>query len=578
MRRSASTHGSPNWPGFNMPEGRIDAGASLVSLLRATVAEHPDAIVAIDAGVSEPRSLTARALWQRVVALRQELAERGVGPDGCVAVWLPNWSDALVWQFAAAMLGAHVIGVNTRYNVEEVGHLLDRARPTVIAVAHEFVKLDLDVRLRKAASLCSGPLPSVAVVAGPHRAPATPEELGRYDIGAGAWVPAEPGAMDAVATTDAADFPDRLAVAFSTSGSTGQPKLATHTSRAAAGHALAVAAAGGWQRGDVTLCALPLSGVFAFVPALATLACGATCLLEPSFNADTIVADMARFGVTHVVGADDIVGRLVEAWKQQPCELPRWRRLLLADFNGRSAELAEWAERQFGLTASGVYGSSELFALTALWPATAPTPTRWRGGGQPASAHIEVRCADPDSGDVCAVGDTGELQFRGCNVVDAYLGAPELRAQQLTADGWFRSGDLGVMHDDGSFEYVCRAGDALRLKGFLVEPAEIEMRIAAHDAVEVVKVVGLRLPDGQTEAVAFVVLKAGTAPMGAGELTTWCARALARHKVPRSVHIIDEMPTTSGVNGTKIKTAELRLWAQQRETAQAAPQSPKGQS
>jgi fatty-acyl-CoA synthase len=83
-----------------------------------------------------------------------------------------------------------------------------------------------------------------------------------------------------------------------------------------------------WQRGDVTLCPLPLTGVFAFVPALATLACGATCLLESSFDADAIVADMARFGVTHVVGADDIVGRLVDAWKQQPCELPpsgiRW--------------------------------------------------------------------------------------------------------------------------------------------------------------------------------------------------------------------------------------------------------------
>jgi fatty-acyl-CoA synthase len=122
---------------------------------------------------------------------------------------------------------------------------------------------------------------------------------------------------------------------------------------------------------------------------------------------------------------------------------------------------------------------------------------------------------------------------------------------------------------DGCFEYVCRMGDALRLKGFLVEPAEIETRLAAHRVVDVVKVVGVRLPDGQMEAVAFVVLKPSTQAT-ADELRSWCAAGLAQHKVPRSVHIVDEMPTTSGVNGIKIRTAELRLWAQQREEQAAA--------
>jgi acyl-CoA synthetase (AMP-forming)/AMP-acid ligase II len=542
---------------------------TLMSLLLQTTRSQPDAVLAVDAGSPTPRIVTRADFWQRVCVLAGQLEQHGVGRGNCVAVWLPNWSDTLVWQFATAARGAHVIGINTRYNVEEVAHVLESARPVVLAIAYYFVGLDLDVRLRLAAQALKAPPPSVAVVCGPDGVQPDAAALRRFDVGAGAWAPVHGGATQQELVLPAGDSSDQLAVAFTTSGSTGKPKLAAHSSGAVAQHALAVVQAGGWAAGDVTLCALPLSGVFAFVPAMAAIASGGACLLIPAFQPEAIVAGMARFGVTHVVAADDVIGRLADAWRAAPCGLPKWRRLLIADFNGRSLELAEWAERQFGLVAGGVYGSSELFALTSLWPALVPPPRRWRGGGRTVSPAIRVRCADPETGAVLAPGESGELQFRGYNVVDAYLGAPALRARQFTHDGWFRSGDLGVMHADGAFEYVCRIGDALRLKGFLVEPAEIESHLAAHAAVQVAKVVGLRLADGATEAVAFVELRPGTEATP-DELRAWCARTLARHKVPRAVHIVDALPVTSGVNGIKIKTAQLREWAQERERASRA--------
>jgi acyl-CoA synthetase (AMP-forming)/AMP-acid ligase II len=543
---------------------------SMMKMLRDSVRRDPASLLAIDAGPPEARFVTREEFWRRVCALGAELGERGIGAGDCVAVWLPNWSDALVWQFAAVSVGAHVIGVNTRYNVDEVAHVLDSARPAVLAIAHDFVGLDLDARLRQAAAASQAKPPAVAVIGGPHAPAPNAVVLQRYDVGGGAWIPGRPQ-PSAVPEPALVDIPDALAVAFTTSGSTGKPKLAAHSSRAVAGHALACAQAGGWSAADVTLCALPLSGVFCFIPAMTAIATGGTCLLEPVFQPERIVADMARFGVTHVVAGDDVIERIAEAWKASPAPLERWRRLLFADFKGKSQELAAWAEGQFGLVASGVYGSSELFALTSLWPGHVPAPRRWQAGGVPVSSRIEVRCADADTGQVLAAGAAGELQFRGPNVVDGYLGAPALRAQQLSADGWFRSGDLGIVQPDGSFEYVCRAGDALRIKGFLVEPAEIEVRLAAHADVAVAKVVGVRVPDGSIEPVAFVVLQGG-ASCTPPALRAWCAEGLARHKVPRAVHIIEEMPTTSGVNGSKIKAAELRLWAQQREdAANAAP-------
>jgi fatty-acyl-CoA synthase len=535
-------------------------------MLHTMVQRDPSALVAIDAGFGNPKHVSRGNLWQRVCALSSELASIGVTKEDCLAVWLPNWSDSLVWQFAAAMRGAHVIGINTRYNIEEVAHVLNCALPVVLAIAHDFVDLDLQARLRPAMPLSKARPPSVAVVSGPWGIELDEATLKRYDVGNGAWAPAKDRSAQRIELGGDSEFPDAIAVAFTTSGSTGQPKLAAHTSKAVALHALATAQAGGWQASDVTLCVLPLSGVFGYVTAMAAIASGGVCLLQPIFRPEETIADMARFGVTHVVAADDIVGRLAEAWRARPTAMQGWRRLLIADFNGKSSQLAAWAEHQFDLKASGVYGSSELFALTSLWPAEVPSPHRWQAGGLPVSQAIEVRCADSETGEAVAAGSQGELQFRGPNVVDAYLGRPEVLEKQLTTDGWFRSGDLGIVHQDGSFVYICRIGDALRLKGFLVEPAEIEIRLASHDAVNLVKVVGLKLPDGQTEAVAFVVLEAGAHTTSA-QLQTWCAEGLARYKVPRAVHIIDAMPTTTGVNGTKMRIVDLRLWAQERESA-----------
>src|SRR5690606_8676130 len=108
--------------------------------------------------------------------------------------------------------------------------------------------------------------------------------------------------------------PDHLAVAFTTSGSTGRPKLAGHLSSAVARHARNVAAAAEMTEESVTLLTLPLSGVLAYNPGLATLAAGGTLLLESSFDAPTTLERMARHRVTHLAAADDIGGRLMQAW------------------------------------------------------------------------------------------------------------------------------------------------------------------------------------------------------------------------------------------------------------------------
>ena len=520
----------------------------LPDLLGRIAGRDPDAVVVVDKGPAGERiPVTRGELWRRTGALAEELRTRGIGAGDCVAVWMPNWSDALAWQFAVAARGAHVIGINTRYNVEEVRHVLERARPTLVALAHDFHGLDLLGRLKEA--IGDGPAPPVAVVAGPGREVPAPAVA---DVGGGAWVP----------TLTEGDVPGSdpagLAVAFTTSGSTGMPKLAAHSATGVLTHAAADAATIGIAEGEHVLCALPLSGVFGYQTAMAALAAGAVCVFAPVFSADAVLDDMESLRVTHVVGGDDLVLRLADAWRKDERDLSAWRWWGVADFQGRSRELAVWARDRFGTLTSGVYGSSELFALTSHWPHDEPEPARWVGGGRVVHPGIEVRVADPVTEEVLAPGHEGELQFRGPNVVDAYLGAEVPDA--FTRDGWFHSGDLGTIVDDGVFAYVCRMGDALRLHGFLVDPAEIEVRLAAHPDVHTAKVVGVPDAQGATVAVGFVVPEEGRAPDPAG-LRAWCADGLAKFKVPETVHVIEAMPTTSGTNGTKIRAAALREWA-----------------
>ena len=529
-----------------------DPPRTLGELLARLVEAGPDAVALIDRGPDgEALPLTRGELSARVAALTGELA--AVAPGETVAVWLPAWSDALVWQCAVAARGANVIGVNTRYGVAEATHLLERARPSLVVLPAAFHGLDLLDRLRAAVSAAGGPAPAVAVVPGPGRDPVT--DPSAFDVGGGAWTPPAAGAVSGAA---GADDPAALVVAFTTSGSTGMPKLAAHSADAVVGHAVACVAAMGLRPGDTVLGALPLSGVFGFNAAMAGLAAGATVLLEPVFDAAAVLEAMAVHRVTHVGAGDDMMLRIAEAWKAEQTALPDWRWLGIADFQGRAREIAAWARDAHGVRATGLYGSSEAFALLAMWPDDDPEPHRWTGGGRLVGPTTEVRAVDPDTRAVLDPGAEGELEFRGPTVVDAYLGEPDRPTGD--ADGWFASGDLGVVVEPGVFSYTCRAGDALRLRGFLVDPAEIEIRLAEHPSVRTAKVVGVPGPDGATRAVAFVVGEDGTAP-DPEALRAWCDEALARFKVPHAVRVLHEMPTTSGTNGTKIRAATLREWA-----------------
>ena len=157
-------------------------------------------------------------------------------------------------------------------------------------------------------------------------------------------------------------------------------------------------------------------------------------------------------------------------------------------------------------------------------------------------------------------GEAGEIQIRGPNVLPSYFNNPEATAKAFTADGWYRSGDLGLQQGSG-FVYLSRMGDSLRLRGYLVNPAEIEACLLQHPSVGGAQVVGVNQAGVGDVAVAFVLSGQTDRPGGKPDeatLLNHCRVYLANYKIPARIVLIEEFPSINGPNGIKIQKRQLR--------------------
>ncbi|TQM10096.1 AMP-binding protein [Pseudonocardia kunmingensis] len=513
---------------------------TLTGLLAELVERRGDRPALLDPATG--RVTTFAALDELARRAATGLSALGVGRGDRVAVWLPNLPEWLAVQFAVARLGAVVVAVNTRFRAQELADILRVSGASVLVLTAGYRRIDFAGILAEARAKAGLATDLVPVAVGHGDAP----------DGALSWnelIDHPPRLTDDARPEDAA-------AVFATSGSTGVPKLAVHRQVAIVTHARNDVVAFDMAPGEVSLCALPLCGVFGFNAALSALASGATTLLPAAFDAAESAEAIARHGVTHFHAADNMLRDVLAVARDRGLDLSTWREGAFAAFSGGGAALVREVEDTAGARITGVYGASELFALVARWPRDWDAEARSPGGGFPVG-DIEVRATDPGTGAVRPHGEPGELQFRGYNVAAGYLGNPEASAAAFLADGWYRSGDLGHTRDDGAFVYLSRMKDSLRLRGFLTDPGEIEQHLQRHPDVSLAQVVGVPAPDGGDAAVAFVQLRPH-ATAGPDDLVEHCRRDLAGYKVPSALHLVTDWPTVEGANGRKIQRFRLR--------------------
>jgi long-chain acyl-CoA synthetase len=334
------------------------------------------------------------------------------------------------------------------------------------------------------------------------------------------------------------------AVVFYTSGTTGEPKGAVLTHLNLVMNATVNAFdANDARPGDVVLGCLPLFHTFGQTVGMnSTFRVGGTLVLLPRFSGTAAIDLMLREGVDVFHGVPTMYVALVEA----AAGYERLPRLRLCISGGASLPVAvlERFNAAFATTVFEGYGLSETSPT-----ATVNQPdfgTRPGTVGHPIwGVEVEIARAELDDRiELLPTGELGEIVIRGHNVFAGYLGRPEETAQALV-DGWFRTGDLGTKDDLGFISIVDRKKDVVIRGGFNVYPREVEDVIARHPAVVQVAVIGVP-DDVHGEEICAVIVTDKNAPAGTvpteEELVAWCRERLGRHKYPRQVRFIDEMP------------------------------------
>jgi fatty-acyl-CoA synthase len=521
--------------------------STLAAFLERLAAHAGRELVLLD----RDRPTVHAALADEAARLAAGLRSIGIDRGDRVALWLPNLPAWLATFFACGRLGAIAVSVNTRFRSHEVQDIVGRAGCRAIVFWPGFRNIDFAGILTGCDPAALGTLRHVIAYAeGDERVP--DRVHGRPVVAYRDLVRAEPMRAEAGA-------PESGCVIFTTSGTTKAPKFVLHDQRTVLRHARDVARGFGYETPDArVLVTAPLCGVFGFTNAMGALAAGAPLVMYPTFDAAESAQAILRHRVTHTHASDEMIGRMLEAVPGTPA-FPSAKFFGYAAFSPAYADLPQRAEAR-GLNVVGLYGSSELHALLARQSETAPRERRWLAGGRFVAPEAHVRARDPESGVVQPHGTPGELEFRAPSMMVGYYGDDRATRAALTADGFFRSGDLGYSTGDGGFVFLARLGDAFRLGGFLVSPAEIEDVLQEHPSVAAAQVVGVDTPAG-SKAFAFVVPRPG-ASVDERELIDHCAGRIAKFKVPVRVQPIDAFPVTPGANATKIQKSKLRELAQ----------------
>ena len=495
-------------------------------------------------------------LDRRTAVLAAAMSRLGLQPGDAIAIWLPNRPSWMLVHMSAARLGLLTVPLNTWYRESELSHFVSLGRCRAVFVDSSFRGIDFDEILGSALkSIGSSGKNTLewVIELGPESVNRkVPVGLTRLDF-------VELEGMSAESQLPAIAEDPRL-IAFPTSGTTSVPKLAVHREGALLEHAAAVARKSGMTADDVVLGALAPCGAYGYTLLLAAMTAGARAIVIDEFDLVRVVELIETEGVTMLALTEPIMRKLLDHPRASRTAFRSLR--LVFSAGGTLEPVVERAERQFSFCLTNVYGSSEILALAAFWDGSRAVETRSAAGGLLTSPGMKVRAVDSD-GNVLPSGVNGELQFSGPIVTNGYVANEDASRKAFTADGWFKSGDLGsvVDGDTGEFLYVARMNDALRIKGFLVSPGEIEAMLQSHPCVAAAQVVGI--PDGLGEelAAAFVIARDGNTVTG-DELRTFCRERMASYKTPAILQVVDAFPVTRSANGDKVMKNKLRELAQ----------------
>jgi len=454
---------------------------------------------------------------QRSAQLAHALRSHGVGPGERVAVQIEKSPLSVLLYLACLRTGAVLLPLNTAYTDEEVGYLLADAEPAVL-------------------------------VRDPGRAgtPKGPAVLSADASGAGTL--AQAAQAQTTVFDDVAVAPGDVAAMLYTSGTTGRPKGAMLTQANLASNAAVLHRVWGFRPDDVLLHALPVFHTHGlFVAINCVLANGTGMVFLPRFDVEVVLAHLGH--ATVFMGVPTMYTRLLGDRRLDRAACAGMR-LFVAGSAPLLASTHDEFRSRTGHDILERYGMTETTMITSN-----PLEGERRPGtvGLPLP-DVEVRVTDAETGTPVPAGGVGQIEVRGPNVFAGYWKRPELSVSEFTADGFFRTGDLGSFDAGGYLRIAGRCKDLVISGGLNVYPVEVEEVLDAVDGVLESAVIGVPHPDLGEAVVAVVTAEPGRT-LDVDDLQERARRRLAPFKVPRQVHVVDALPRNAM---GKVEKAKLR--------------------
>jgi len=491
----------------------MDDGNLFAALRAGFPADLDEVAIETADGPGAPLRYTWRDLERGSAMIANLLAGLGLGAGDRIAVQTEKSVEALLLYLAVLRAGYVYLPLNTAYQAAEIEYFIGNAEPAVVVCSPKNFPW----------------VSRIAFKAGTGHV---------YTLGddrSGSLL--ERAARGSDRHTPAARRADDLAAILYTSGTTGRSKGAMLSHGNLLSNARVLQSYWCWRAGDVLVHALPIFHVHGlFVASHGALLNGSRMIWFSRFDPRATIARLAD--ATVFMGVPTLYVRMLAEPSLTP-EACRRMRLFISGSAPLLAEtFAEWRART-GHTILERYGMSETVMLTSN-PCDPALGERRAGTVGFALPGVGLRVRD-DSGSDCAAGEIGGIEVRGPNVFSGYWRMPEKTAEEFTADGWFRTGDVGRIDERGYVSIVGRSKDLIISGGYNVYPAEIEGFINDMPGVAESAVVGVPHPDFGEAVVAVVVAKSGATLDGPAIVAELKAR-IANFKVPKRLFVATELP------------------------------------
>ncbi|MGQ7958060.1 FadD3 family acyl-CoA ligase [Pseudomonas sp. SP16.1] len=497
---------------------------SIGAALARTVRDNARRIAIEDEGVR----LSYVELHHEARRAGRALLALGVEPGERVAIWAPNEYRWIVAALGCLLAGAILVPLSTRMKGEEAADILRRSGSRVLFSVGDFLGSHYPDLLRDQAL---PELKRIVVLEGER-----PEEFGWQQFLALAGQVPDHALQRRI---DAQDGDSPCDLMF-TSGTTGYPKGVL----CAQGQNLRLFDSWGeivdLRPGDRYLIVNPFFHSFGFKAGwLAALIRGATILPQRTFEAEAVLARIARDQISFLPGPPALYSAMLEHPRRAEFDLSTLRVAVTGAASVPPVLVQRMYDELGFASVVTAYGLTESCGLTTVCRPGDDLQTIAGTCGR-ALDGIELRCVDGE-GRSLPPGEAGEVLIRGYNLMQGYFGDPEATAAAIDAEGWLQTGDVGVLDERGYLRITDRLKDMFIVGGFNCYPAELERQLMAHPAIAQVAVIGVADSRLGEVGKAYVVRRPGIA-LDADELIAWCRERMANYKVPRSVEFVAELP------------------------------------